>query len=110
MAGAEISSGICGFTTTVTARPAGDGQHVTLTIESDCPNVQQLAAELLDLTDMEVDAFREITYRGEGPHILRLAARHLRHTACPVPSGLIKAIEVAAGLALPADVAIRLSS
>lgn len=42
MARAEISSGICGFTTTVTARPGGDGQHVALTIESDCPNVQHL--------------------------------------------------------------------
>ena len=30
------------------------------------------------------------------------------HTACPVPCAALKAIEVAAGLALPADVAIAL--
>ena len=38
---------------------------------------------------------------------LRRAAEHLVHPACPVPSGTIKAIEVAAGLALPRDAHIR---
>jgi hypothetical protein len=29
------------------------------------------------------------------------------HPACPVPSGILKAIEVAAGLALPKDASIK---
>ena len=37
------------------------------------------------------------------------AARTLPHPACPVPVGIIKAIEVEAGLDLPRDVEIRLS-
>jgi hypothetical protein len=31
------------------------------------------------------------------------------HSACPVPVGIIKAVEVEAGLALPADVSIKIS-
>ena len=33
----------------------------------------------------------------------------LPHFACPVPAGVFKAIEVAAGLALPRDATIRVS-
>ena len=38
---------------------------------------------------------------------LKLGAKHCAHAACPVP--VIKAIEVEAGLALPADVIIKIS-
>ncbi len=96
MAKATINSGICGMTTTVSATAKGRG--VFLEFESDCGYVQALAEELT-----EVEPFREISYRGEGPLTLRLAAQHLVHPACPVPSGIIKAIEVASGLALPKD-------
>ena len=70
--------------------------------ETDCGYVEQLAEALT-----EVDPFREISYRGEGPVTLKLAAEHLVHPACPVPSGIIKAIEVEAGLALPKDASIK---
>ncbi len=102
MARAVIHSGICGFTTRIEATPSGDGLSVDLTISSDCAAVQKVAAEL-----SQVNAFREITYRGEGPQVLALA-RRLNHTACPVPAGIIKAVEVAAGLALPASASIEL--
>lgn len=36
--------------------------------------------------------------------------KHKQHAACPVPAGIIKAIEVAAGLALPKDAKIEVSS
>ena len=64
--------------------------------------MEQLAEALT-----EVDPYKEISYRGEGPVTLKLAAEHLVHPACPVPSGIIKAIEVAAGLALPKDASIK---
>jgi hypothetical protein len=82
MASAEIESGICGFCTTV--KTTAEGRTLT-----------------------EVDPYREISYRGEGPVTLKLAAEHLVHPACPVPSGILKAIEVAAGLALPKDASIK---
>jgi hypothetical protein len=99
---AEIHSGICGFTTRVNARR--EGAKVALVIESECDAIQRLAEELT-----EVEPFQEITFRGEGPRTLRAGAKHCYHPACPVPVGIIKAIEVEAGLALPADATIRLT-
>ena len=66
--------------------------------------IQKLAAELT-----EVDPLQEVSFRGSGPLTHRLAACHLRHAACPVPVGIIKAVEVAVGLALPADATIKVS-
>ena len=102
MAKAIINSGICGFTSSITA--AMDGEVCRLVIESGCPHIQKLAAEL-----KEVDPLKEISARRNPPQTLALAARICPHAACPVPVGVIKAVEVAAGLALPADVSIKVS-
>lgn len=100
MASAEIDSGICGFQTTV--RTKAEGRSVTLEFETTCDYVKKLAEQLT-----EVDPYREISYRGEGPVTLKLAAEYLVHPACPVPAGIIKATEVEAGLALPQDACIK---
>ena len=102
MATSEIYAGICGFKTKVETRM--EGTRCAVEIESDCEAVERLAEKLRD-----VDPFQEISSRGEGPHTLKLGAEYCTHTACPVPVGIIKAIEIEAGLALPADVTIRLS-
>jgi hypothetical protein len=102
MATAEIDSGICGLTTTV--RTKTDGAVVRLEIESDCEHIAKLAAALT-----EVEPFREISFRGQDPLTLEKAREHCAHAACPVPTGILKAIEVEAGLALPKDVTIRVS-
>lgn len=102
LAQADIHSGICGFNTTVKARL--DGSNCSISIESQCEAIQRLAAELT-----WVDPFQEISFRGAGPTTLRLAAKHCSHAACPVPAAIIKVVEVEAGLALPADVTIKLS-
>jgi hypothetical protein len=102
MAKAEIQAGICGFTTTV--ETTMDGDMCTVSITSDCKAIQHLAGEIKTL-----DPFREFTFRGEGPETLSLAVKYCSHAACPVPVGIIKAIEIEAGLALPLDVSIKLS-
>jgi hypothetical protein len=103
MAKAEINAGICGFCTSVETHLDEDNQcHIS--IQSNCPNIQKLAEEL-----KAVNPFKEISYRRGQPLTLETAARICPHTACPVPVGIIKAIEVEAGLALPADVTILVS-
>jgi len=97
----DVCPGICGNTTTIQARLDGTSCHVS--IESTCEALQSLAGELT-----HVDPFQEISFRGEGPLTFRLAAKHCPHPACPVPVAIIKAVEVEAGLALPADVTIEL--
>jgi hypothetical protein len=103
MSKSVIQSGICGFTTEVVAR--ADSGTCSLIIRSDCPVIKGLAEEL-----RQVDPMEEITYQGKGPLTFRLAREHCLHPACPVPAGIIKAIEVEAGLALPKDATIAVMS
>ncbi len=81
-----------------------EGNKCLISIESDCDAIRRLAEEL-----PEVDPFQEISFRGKGPRALELGAKHCYHTACPVPVGIIKAVEIEAGLALPEDAVITLS-
>jgi hypothetical protein len=107
MARAEIYSGICGFRTEVEAT-SEDKQHVTLKITSTCPDVLRVAKKL---NNVELDAYQEIGPCSQPGSIYETRVMaicgHLPHVACPVPSGICKAIEVAAGLALPRDAHIK---
>jgi hypothetical protein len=103
MATVEIHSGVCGHVTTVTAT-GGDSYRVHVRLESTCPHVWKISGDL-----DEVDALQQIGLRDGLPPVLQSAYTHCVHAACPVPSGLVKAIEVAAGLALPEDVSMRFS-
>jgi hypothetical protein len=48
--------------------------------------------------------------RGPGHTVQVSIESECAHAACPVPSGLLKAIEVAAGLALAKDVTMQVST
>lgn len=102
MAKAEIFPGPCGFTTIVYAEM--DGSVCRLRIESECECIKELADEM-----DKVHPFNEISFRNNSPRTLELGSKYCAHTACPVPIGIIKAVEVAAGLNLPVDVNIKLS-
>ncbi|OQA46123.1 MAG: hypothetical protein BWY52_00944 [Chloroflexi bacterium ADurb.Bin325] len=104
MAKAEINAGICGFHTTVIARQNEDG-IIHLDITSECEWVRKLASQLQDVDPMKEAFWR----RTSTPRIYELMPKCLAHPACPVPSGIVKAIEVEAGLALPADATIHVS-
>jgi hypothetical protein len=107
MARTRTYAGICGFTTVVEAT-SEDRQHVTIQIHSGCPDIQRLAKKINGKT---YDAYVVI-----GPcaqpgsiydtEIMQAAGLDIPHVACPVPAGIHKAIEVAAGLALPRDAKI----
>ncbi len=102
MAKVEVFAGICGFRTLIEAKSADD--TVKLAIQSDCAAITRLASQLY-----EVDPFQEITFRRSGPLTFQMSNQYCSHTACPVPVGIIKAVEVEAGLALPMDVTIKVS-
>ncbi|MBN1584537.1 MAG: hypothetical protein JXA89_27775 [Anaerolineae bacterium] len=94
----QISGGACGLKTVINASSA-DGMHVTLTIESDCPQITAMAAELTKL-----NAFEQVLRTPLPDTIpLRLSVEHKLHTTCLVPVGILKSVEAAAGLALPAE-------
>lgn len=90
----RINSGICGFITTVTAVREGK-KKVRITIESDCEMVQKLAEEITEL-----DMMSAFTGLLANP-VHRAAGKHIKHVACPVPAGILKAMEVELGLCIP---------
>jgi hypothetical protein len=95
-----VHSGACGFTAVVRAEK-GPERTVDIAVESGCAMVQKMAAEITRLGRR--DALIGILHNP----VYLAAGRHLKHPACPVPSGIIKAIEVEAGLALPMDASIK---
>jgi len=102
VAKAEIFSGICGFSTV--AEATMDGKVCNLHITSECAAIQKLAQELT-----HVIPYQEISTKRAMPKTLDMGIKYCTHAACPVPVGIIKAVEVEAKLALPKDVVIKLS-
>ena len=103
MATVIINPGICGLNTTVRAA-ADEDQAVTFTVETECPHIRAMANSL-----GEVDGYQEAFAKlGDGA-IYKAAHAHCKHAACPVPSGFVKALEVACGLALPKEVSMQVS-
>ena len=101
MSRAEISPGVCGFFTVVEV--ASEGRLCRVSLQSECKAIQKIAEEL-DL----VDPLKELSARRGMPRCLDLGIKHCFHAACPVPAGIIKALEVEKKLALPVNVSIKL--
>ena len=101
MARVTVNSGICGFNTSITAK-SEDMQHAALRIETACPNLKPLEA-----ASLEIDAYLECFSKIGVSSAFEFVRGHCKHPACPVASGMIKAVEVACGLALPKDASIH---
>jgi hypothetical protein len=100
MVNVRIDAGVCGFITQIAAH-SEDNQNVTLEITSTCPHVTNAAPGLTS-----VDAYTEIFTKPAATRTYEALSPHLPHVACPVYAGVLKAIEAAAGLALPRDSSI----
>lgn len=101
MATIHVDPGICGLPSVIRAE-SDDGQICRVTVESKCEAISALVAEL-----GEVDGYAAAFSNFPDNPVYLAASRHYRHAACPVPSAVIKAIEIACGLALPKDVSFR---
>jgi hypothetical protein len=96
-----VNPGSCGYNVSIAVeREKGVKNRFTLTIETGCKHVNLLAKDLPSLDMM--DAFTAILHNP----VYKAAASRLKHPACPVPSGILKALEVEAGLNVPKDVSI----
>jgi len=94
-----INTGACGFPATVVVEKKED-ENFSVTITSECKMVSKLGAEIAELT--MGDVFKGLM---NNP-VYKKGATCLKHVACPVPSGILKALEVEAGLNVPKDVSI----
>jgi len=97
-----VSAGICGFSTVIKVRKL-DEKRVRIKVVSPCEMIKKMGEEL-----KEVDWTQAITRSMCNSVIYQIANRHVHHTACPVPSAILKAVEVELGLALPKDVAMKI--
>lgn len=98
----NVNPGICGLKSTIKAESA-DMMNATVTIESDCPAVMQLAGKISN-----VDAMKEIFAPFGTSAVFTESNGTLTHAACPVPTGILKAVEASCSLALPADVVLEI--
>jgi hypothetical protein len=97
----EVHAGVCGFKTIISAK-AEDEQTIAVSLASGCPNLKGAAADL-----GTVDAYTEIFSKPHEGVVYKTLSQHVPHTACPIYSGILKAIEAEAKLALPRDASIR---
>ncbi len=84
---------------TIKAEKSKDGKMV-LSLETDCEMVLKLLEDVAVL-----DRFAPLAGLQKNP-VYQSAAKHLKHPACVVPSGILKAVEVEAGLNVPKDATI----
>jgi hypothetical protein len=95
-----IHPGACGMQVTVAVQNM-DKKTFSVTITSECEMVGKLAKEITELTLM--DAYKSLL---NNP-VYTKGASCLRHVSCPVPCGILKALEVEAGLNVPKDCVIH---
>ena len=97
----EVDAGSCGFTTRIGVSKT-DARTVSISISSDCEAVEKWGGQLGSVDWRE--CFGKNAFSSQ---VFISAAYCLKHPACPVYIGLLKAIEVETGASLPADAAIR---
>lgn len=99
----NVNAGVCGFNTIIKV-DSEDEQNAVIEIITECPNIKPMEQEL-----KEVDGYKECFSKLGDSYIYELARKYCKHAACPVPSAIIKGVEVACGLALPRDASIKIS-
>ena len=104
----KVDAGVCGFQTVIEAE-ADDSANVTFQIKSGCDKARGYAEALM--ARGPVDGYGELGEGLEGM-ILKGAREGLGNfcSSCVVPIGAFKAMQVAAGLALPKDVTLKISA
>jgi len=102
MAIVTVEAGVCGFSTTIRTS-SEDMQTVNIDYDTSCPHIEKAKETLKN-----VDAYRELFSKPHDTNVYRALSPHLPHVTCPVYSGFLKAIEAAAGMALPRDVTMRI--
>lgn len=95
-----ISPGACGFETVVDVRKK-EGKVYSVRVTTECETVQKLGEAVAELDMM--DCFKRFV---DNP-VYRAASSTLKHASCPVPSGILKTLEVEAGLSVRKDVTMK---
>ena len=93
-----IEPGACGFTCKVEVEKLGKYQ-ATVKVESECKQIKKLADEVTEIDFLEISRFPF----GQND-LSQSAARCKLHQSCPIPCGVIKAIEAELGMAVKKNI------
>jgi len=99
---AEVTPGICGLVARIECR-ADEAYNASITLESACPRAQEFGGLVQQIAVLD-----EIGRTFADSRVYSAASAAGLHLACPLPMAILKAIEVATGLGLPADVHLTL--
>lgn len=97
----RVNAGACGYTAVIKVQ-ALDRKKIHINIITACSMLQSLNEELgvIDWTKGVFDRFCDSV-------IYKTAHEKLKHTDCPVPMAIIKAIQVEIKGAVPKDVSLK---
>ena len=96
--------GICGFPCTIKAQKS-DNRIVTVEINgSECKQIQRLSTYMTEMSLKEL--FMPLTCNP----VYVAAEKAGCHPSCAIPAAVLKAVEVALGMALPKEVRIKFKS
>jgi hypothetical protein len=97
----HVMPGICGFTAVISARKLENKKIRFQISDSECGQIKMLAATLqeMDWKDLFVPLTRNPVYVN--------AEKSGCHPSCVMPAAMLKAAEVAMGMAIPKDVYFR---
>jgi hypothetical protein len=103
-----VDGGICGFKTRIHAE-SDDSQNVAFRIVSGCEKVRKFGEALT--AKGPVDGYAEIGAGADGV-VLTTSRESLKGccAGCAVHAGTFKAMQVAAGVALPKDVILKIAA
>ena len=104
MVNTRVEAGICGFVTDIEAS-SEDSQNVNFKLKTNCAKIAKLSNKLVP-----VDSYNEIK-EGFNGELYKIIMQELGGccAGCAVPVGLFKSMQVAANLALPKDVIIKIT-
>lgn len=100
MATIKVDPGICGLMTELKVS-SEDGMNAVFDVTTECPHIKELVAAV-----PSVNGYEEVFAKYGDGKIAMAAKTHCSHGACPVPTAMLKGVELVCSLALPKDVSI----
>lgn len=99
----EVDPGVCKMRTIINAKPSEDMMNIEVSIDTDCAMIKSFASDL-----KPIGAYDESELPMVQNPVYITASKHIKHSACPVPCAVLKAVEVAADLGLKRDVSLKI--
>ncbi|MDT3700372.1 MAG: hypothetical protein RO469_13245 [Thermincola sp.] len=100
---AVVEPGACGLKVLVEAELTEDNL-VNIKFHSACKLVMNMNGEL-DNLNWKKGIFSKMS----DSYIYQVSSKHLKHVDCPVPSAILKAVEVLVGAAVEQEVSIKVT-